>query len=82
MKWRGNGERLPRSCPSRSPTAPAASAHLHYHLADAETGRNLFAADHDARGLGLSELAYHFLGGVLAHARASVRRHIADRELL
>ncbi len=45
-------------------------AHMHYHLADAETGRNLFAADDDARGLGLSELAYHFLGGVLAHARA------------
>jgi glutamine synthetase len=45
-------------------------AHMHYHLADAETGRNLFAADNDRRGLGLSELAYHFLGGVLAHARA------------
>jgi glutamine synthetase len=45
-------------------------AHMHYHLADAETGRNLFGADNDRRGLGLSELAYHFLGGVLAHARA------------
>jgi glutamine synthetase len=45
-------------------------AHMHYHLADAETGRNLFSADNDRRGLGLSELAYHFLGGVLAHARA------------
>ena len=45
-------------------------AHMHYHLADAETGRNLFAADNEPRGLGLSELAYHFLGGVLAHARA------------
>jgi glutamine synthetase len=45
-------------------------AHMHYHLADAATGRNLFAADHDRRGLGLSELGYHFLGGVLAHARA------------
>jgi glutamine synthetase len=45
-------------------------AHLHYHLADAESGRNLFAAENDSRGLGLSELAYHFLGGVLAHARA------------
>jgi glutamine synthetase len=44
--------------------------HVHYHLADAETGRNLFAADKDGRKLGLSELAYHFLGGVLAHARA------------
>jgi glutamine synthetase len=45
-------------------------AHMHYHLADAETGRNLFAADSDPRRLGLSEMAYHFLGGVLAHARA------------
>jgi glutamine synthetase len=45
-------------------------AHMHYHLAAAETGRNLFAADKDHRGLGLSELAYHFLGGVLSHARA------------
>jgi glutamine synthetase len=45
-------------------------AHLHYHLAEAETGDNLFAADRDPRGLGLSELGYHFLGGVLRHARA------------
>jgi glutamine synthetase len=45
-------------------------AHMHYHLADVESGKNLFAADRDARGLGLSELGYHFLGGVLAHARA------------
>jgi glutamine synthetase len=45
-------------------------AHMHYHLADAETGRSLFAADKDERGLGLSELAYQFLGGVLTHARA------------
>jgi glutamine synthetase len=45
-------------------------AHMHYHLAEAESGRNLFAADKDRRGLGLSELAYHFLGGVLAHARS------------
>ncbi len=45
-------------------------AHMHYHLADAETGRNLFTGDKDRRGLGLSEFGYHFLGGVLAHARA------------
>jgi glutamine synthetase len=45
-------------------------AHMHYHLADAEMGRNLFAAESDRRGLGLSEPAYHFLGGVLGHARA------------
>jgi glutamine synthetase len=47
-------------------------AHLHYHLADARTGENLFAVPEgkDPRGLGLSPLAYHFLGGVLGHARA------------
>jgi glutamine synthetase len=47
-----------------------AGAHMHYHLADAETGGNLFVAERDGRGLGLADLAYHFLGGVLAHARA------------
>lgn len=46
------------------------AAHIHYHLADAETGRNLFESDRDPRRLGLSETAYHFLGGVLSHARA------------
>jgi len=45
-------------------------AHLHYHLADAGTGRNLFLDEDDRRGLGLSALAYGFLGGVLHHARA------------
>jgi glutamine synthetase len=47
-------------------------AHLHYHLADARTNENLFAVPEgkDPRGLGLSPLAYHFLGGVLTHARA------------
>jgi glutamine synthetase len=44
--------------------------HMHYHLADAGTGQNLFTARDDPRGLGLSPLAYHFLGGVLSHARA------------
>jgi len=45
-------------------------AHMHYHLAEAKSGKNLFTADKDSRGLGLSDLGYHFLGGVLAHARA------------
>ena len=45
-------------------------AHLHYHLADAASGRNLFLDAADRRGLGLSALAYHFIGGVLDHARA------------
>ncbi|TET53598.1 MAG: type III glutamate--ammonia ligase [Anaerolineales bacterium] len=46
-------------------------AHFHFHLADARTGKNLFTADgDDPRGLGLSELAYHFIAGILQHARA------------
>ena len=44
--------------------------HIHYHLADAVTGENLFLDAEDPRGLGLSEMAYHFIGGVFAHAPA------------
>jgi glutamine synthetase len=47
-------------------------AHMHYHIADADSGQNLCVGDAkgDRRGLGHSELGYHFIGGVLAHARA------------
>ncbi|MEQ9067064.1 MAG: type III glutamate--ammonia ligase, partial [Gimesia chilikensis] len=44
--------------------------HVHFHLADAETGDCLFDDAADKRGLGCSELAYHFIGGVLKHAPA------------
>ncbi|MGE3774978.1 MAG: type III glutamate--ammonia ligase [Gammaproteobacteria bacterium] len=43
--------------------------HMHLSLADAAVG-NLFHDDKDRRKLGLSKLAYHFLGGLLAHAPA------------
>ena len=43
--------------------------HIHCSLADAD-GRNIFHDDADGNGLGLSKLAYHFLGGIMAHARA------------
>src|SRR3989442_15269004 len=43
--------------------------HMHLSLADERTD-NLFLDRHDKRGLGLSALAYHFLGGLLAHASA------------
>ena len=43
--------------------------HIHFSIADA-TGRNLFEDKADPSGLDLSEMAYHFLGGVLAHAPA------------
>jgi glutamine synthetase len=45
-------------------------AHVHYHLADAATGANLFLDESDPRGLGISPLGYRFLAGVLAHAPA------------
>ncbi len=45
-------------------------AHIHFHLADARTGENLFLDEEDPQGLGLSEMAYHFIGGILHHARA------------
>lgn len=44
--------------------------HVHFHLADADGGQGVFENADDPRGLGCSELAYHFLGGVLKHARA------------
>lgn len=44
--------------------------HIHFHLADAQTGQGLFEDPADSRPLGCSELGYHFIGGVLRHARA------------
>lgn len=44
--------------------------HVHFHLADAKTGKNVFLDESDSRGLGLSQTAYHFLAGVIRHARA------------
>jgi glutamine synthetase len=44
--------------------------HIHYHLANAETGESVFENSADSRGLGCSEQAYHFVGGILRHARA------------
>ena len=44
--------------------------HIHYHLADSKTGENLFEDNSDPRGLELSKMAYHFIGGILAHAPA------------
>jgi len=45
-------------------------AHLHVSLWDPSGATNLFADDDDPRGLGLSSLAYAFLGGVIEHAEA------------
>jgi glutamine synthetase len=51
-------------------TRTGSGAHMHYHLADVSRGVSLFHDVADPRGLGLSKLAYHFIGGVLEHAPA------------
>jgi glutamine synthetase len=46
-------------------------AHCHFSLTDAGTGQNVFKSNgRDPYGIGQSELAYHFVGGVLKHASA------------
>jgi len=47
-------------------------AHFNMSLSDLGSGKNVFACDpkDDPRGLGLTEVGYHFIGGVLRHGRA------------
>jgi glutamine synthetase len=42
----------------------------HFHMSLWDGDRNLFLDENDPRGLGLSETAYHFIGGLKRHARA------------
>lgn len=54
--------------PKPFPHLTGNGAHLHLSLSDKDSGANLF---HDPKGpLGLSQMAHHFLGGVLQHAKA------------
>jgi glutamine synthetase len=43
--------------------------HMNSSLTDPKTGRNLFGDENDDRGLGLSQLCYYFIGGILEHTR-------------
>ena len=47
-------------------------AHFNMSLCDLTTGGNLFARDRsqDTRGLGLTDMGYHFIGGILRHGPA------------
>ncbi len=47
---------------------PGNGMHMHVSLSDGQ--KNLFQDKSDPQGLELSEMAYHFLGGLLAHAPA------------
>jgi len=42
----------------------------HFHMSLWRDGENVFLDEADPRGLGLSETAYHFIGGLMRHARA------------
>ena len=46
----------------------------HFHMSLWKDGQNLFEADpsEDPHGMGLSELAYQFIGGLKAHAKAYI----------
>jgi glutamine synthetase len=44
----------------------------HFHMSLWDGDRNLFLDENDPRGLGLSELAYHFIGGLKRHAKAYI----------
>jgi glutamine synthetase len=47
-------------------------AHFNMSLYDLETGKNLFERDpkDDPYGLGLSELGYYYIGGIIKHGKA------------
>jgi glutamine synthetase len=45
------------------------SMHIHHSINDRE-GKNLFTDENDPKGMGLSKLAYQFLGGLMEHAPA------------
>jgi glutamine synthetase len=44
----------------------------HFHMSLWEGDKNLFLDEDDPRGLGLSETAYHFIGGLKKHAKAYI----------
>lgn len=52
------------------PFANRTGSGMHMHMSLSDGTSNLFADESDPRQLGLSKLAYHFLGGLLAHAPA------------
>ena len=66
-------------CRPKLPNVMSSGWHLHQSLRDRRTGGNAFVPDGDAL---LSPLGRHYLGGLLAHARARGRVHHADDQRL
>jgi glutamine synthetase len=65
LKYGAVATHMPKPFTNRT----GSGAHIHYHVADS-AGKNLFTDESDPRGLGLSRMAYHFLGGIIHHAPA------------
>jgi glutamine synthetase len=65
LKYGAVATHMPKPFTNRT----GSGAHIHYHVADS-AGKNLFTDESDPRGLGLSKMAYHFLGGIIHHAPA------------
>ena len=57
---------MPKPFPDRA----GSGAHYNMSLRDATSGVNLFESSDDPRGCGLSQLGYHFIGGLLRHLPA------------
>lgn len=55
--------------PKPNSTRTGNGFHFHLSVTDKD-GSNLFSDDSDENNLGLSEMAYHFLGGLIHHAKA------------
>ena len=57
----------------------------HFHMSLWKDGENVFEVDDpsdDPRGLGLSEIAYKFIGGLKKHAKAYIALTAPDRVLV
>ena len=53
------------------PVADRAGNGMHFHLSITDPqGNNLFCDESDPSGMGLSSMAYHFMAGLLHHAKA------------
>jgi glutamine synthetase len=65
-------ELLATFMPKPFPDKTGSGAHFNMSLYDLETGRNVFECppEEDSRGLGITELGYHFIGGILKHGPA------------
>ena len=69
MPWPPKSGMLATFMPKPFSNLTGNGLHMHLSLWD-DDGTELFADEDDGRGLGMSELGYSFIGGLLEHAQA------------